>query len=166
MNPRLARLLTRLYPAGWRERYGEEFEAMLENGDGDLRTMRDSVWSAFREYVVPTYRGGSMDQKLNTFGALMKRPSAFIPVAMSLVALTTLLVALGAGLVDGGHIVRERDEGPVTHIWQLLMTVQMPIVLFFAIKWLRRAPGQSLRVLALQAGAWLASCAPVYFLHL
>jgi hypothetical protein len=46
------------------------------------------------------------------------------------------------------------------------MTVQMPIVLIFAIKWLRRAPGQTLRVLALQAGVWLASCAPVYFLHL
>jgi hypothetical protein len=46
------------------------------------------------------------------------------------------------------------------------MTVQMPIVLFFAVKWLRRAPGQTLRILGLQAGAWLASCAPIYFLHL
>jgi hypothetical protein len=166
MNPRLARLLTWLYPPSWRERYGEEFEAMLESGNGDWRTLRDSVWGALRENVVPTYRGGSMDQDLNTFGTLLRRPSAFLPVAMSLVALTTLLVALGIGLAHGGHIVRERDEGSVTHIWQLLMTAQMPIVLFFAIKWLRRAPGLSVRVLALQAGAWLASCAPVYFLHL
>jgi len=166
MNPRLARLLTRLYPPGWRERYGEEFEAMLENGNGDWRALRDSVWSALREHVVPTYRGGTMDQDLNTFGTLMRRPSAFIPVAMSLVALTTLLVALGIGLAQGGHIVRDPDEGSIAHIWQLLMTVQMPIVLFFAIKWLRRAPGSSVRVLGLQAVAWLASCAPVYFLHL
>ena len=48
----------------------------------------------------------------------------------------------------------------------VFLAVQVPIMLFFAIKWLRRAPGQTLRVLALQAGAWLASCAPVYFLHL
>jgi hypothetical protein len=54
----------------------------------------------------------------------------------------------------------------VAHIWQLLMTVQMPVVVFFVVKWLRRAPGQTLGVLALQAGAWLASCAPIYFLHL
>lgn len=166
MSPRLARLLARLYPSAWRDRYGEEFKAMLEEGDGDFRTFRDSIWSAFREHIVPTYRGGFMDENLNTFGALMRRPSAFIPVAMSLVALSTLLISLGIGLAHGGHIVRDPDEGSVAHIWQLLMTVQMPIVLFFAIKWLGRAPGQSLRVLALQAGAWLASCAPVYFLHL
>jgi hypothetical protein len=166
MNPRLARFLTLLYPLGWRERYGKEFAAMLENGNGDFGTLRDSVWSALREHTVPTYRGGSMDQKLNTFGALMRRPSAFIPVAMSLVALTTLLVGLGIGLANAGHIARDPDEGSMAHIWQLLMTVQMPIVLFFAIKWLRRAPGQTLRVLALQTGVWLASCAPVYFLHL
>jgi hypothetical protein len=166
MNPRLARLLTRLYPPVWRKRYGEEFEAMLENGNGDFRTLRDSVWGAFREHVIPTYRGGSMDENLTTFGGMMKRPSAFIPVVMSLLALATLLISLGIGLALGGHVVRDPDEGSIAHIWQLLMTVQMPIVLFFAIKWLRRAPSQSVRVLALQVGAWLASCAPVYFLHL
>ena len=29
---RLADALTRLYPATWRERYGEEFKALLEQG--------------------------------------------------------------------------------------------------------------------------------------
>jgi hypothetical protein len=62
--------------------------------------------------------------------------------------------------------MRDKDEGSMAHIFQILMTVQMPIVLFFAVKWLRRAPRPALGVLALQAGAWLASCAPVYFLHL
>jgi transcriptional regulator GlxA family with amidase domain len=37
---------------------------------------------------------------------------------------------------------------------------------FFALQWLRRAPRQTLEVLAVQTGAWLAACAPVYFLHL
>ena len=107
-----------------------------------------------------------MDRSSSSFEEMMRRPSAYIPVAMSLVALTTVLVTIGVGLAHGGHIVRDPDEGSVAHIWQLLMTAQIPIALFFAVKWLRRAPGQTMGVLALQAGAWLASCASVYFLHL
>jgi hypothetical protein len=39
-------------------------------------------------------------------------------------------------------------------------------VAYFALKWLPQAPGQALRVLALQAGAALAACAPVYWFKL
>ena len=61
---------------------------------------------------------------------------------------------------------READEGATAHIFQLLLLVQLPIVAFFAIKWLRRFPRQSLLVLALQAAAGLAALAPVFFLKL
>jgi hypothetical protein len=165
MNPRLARLITRLYPRAWRQRYGEEFEAMLELGPGDLRTFADSIASAIREHIFPT-QGGTMDQDPNSFGAMMKRPSAFLPIAMSLTSLAVVLAAVAYGVSHAGRVVHDSDEGAIAHIFQLLMTAQMPIVLFFAIKWLRRAPGQTLRILALQATAWLAGCAPVYFLHL
>jgi hypothetical protein len=165
MNPRLARLLTRLYPPAWRDRYGEEFQALLETGPGDLRTFADSLRSALREHIIPT-RGHTMTPNPDSFATMIKRPSAFLPVAMSFIALTVVMGAVTPALIAHTPVFRERDEGPIAHIWQLLMTVQMPIVLFFAIKWLRRAPGQTLRVLALQAGAWLASCAPIYFLHL
>ncbi len=97
--------------------------------------------------------------KLST---ILKQPSAFLPVGMSLAALVTLLVALAMG--GGG--APETDEGAAAHIWQLLMGGQTPIVAFFAIKWLPRTPRQALKVLALQAGAGLAALAPVYFLHL
>ena len=63
-------------------------------------------------------------------------------------------------------VVRETDEGAVAHLWQLLMAGQVPILAFFAIKWLPRAPRQTLYVLALQAGAALASMAPVFFFKL
>jgi hypothetical protein len=46
------------------------------------------------------------------------------------------------------------------------MAGQLPVLLFFAIKWIPRAPKQTLYVLALQAGAALASMAPVYLLNL
>jgi hypothetical protein len=55
---------------------------------------------------------------------------------------------------------------PLPIIWQLLMAAQMPVLAFFAIKWLPRAPRETLYVLALQAGAVLASIAPVFFLNL
>lgn len=102
-----------------------------------------------------------MDQPTNSFGAIIRRPSAFLPLAMSLTALTLVL----------GHIAmfgaaREADEGTTAHLWQILMAGQMPALVFFAIKWLPRAPRQTLYVLALQAGAALASIAPVFFLNL
>ena len=90
---------------------------------------------------------------------LMKQPSAFLPVAMSLAALATVLV----------HVVlvgtaRQADEGTAAHIWQLLMALQVPIIGFFAVRWLPRAPRPALLILAAQAGALLAALAPVFFL--
>jgi hypothetical protein len=61
MNPRLARLLVRLYPRAWRERYGAEFAALLESGHGGLGTTANVIWSALGERVFPTV-GGDMEQ--------------------------------------------------------------------------------------------------------
>jgi hypothetical protein len=160
MNPRLARLLTRLYPRAWRERYGDEFEALLLTGRRDIRTSANVVKSALREHVIPTH-GGKMNQHPCSFGTIIREPIAFLPIWMSLTALGLVLshIALfGAA--------READEGTIAHIWQLLMAGQLPVLLFFVIKWLPRAPKQSLYVLALQAGAALSAMAPVFFLNL
>jgi len=89
----------------------------------------------------------------------IKQPSGFLPLAMSLAALALVL-----GNVAIFGVVHEADEGAAAHIFQLLMVVQVPIVAFFAIKWLPRAPKETLRVLALQAGAALAPIAVVFFL--
>lgn len=45
---------------------------------------------------------------------------------------------------------------------QLLMAAQVPIVAFFAVKWLPHSPRQALVVLLLQAVAGLAALAPVF----
>jgi len=89
----------------------------------------------------------------------MKQPSAFLPVAMSLVALA---VVLDHAARYG--IVHEADEGAAAHIFQLLMAAQVVVVAFFAIKWLPRAPRQTLQILAMQAGAAVAAFAAVFFL--
>jgi hypothetical protein len=90
----------------------------------------------------------------------MKRPGAFLPVAMSFGALAVVLAHLA---MSGA--ARQVDEGAAAHLWQVLMAAQVPIVVFFAIKWLPEAPRQALQVLALQVGAALAALAPVYLLN-
>jgi hypothetical protein len=102
-----------------------------------------------------------------SFGALVRKPSAFVPLIMSLVALALVGGAYIVSIATGkGGLVREPDEGAIAHLWQLLMAGQLPVLIFFAIKWLPRAPKQSLGVLALEAAGLLAAMAPVYFLHL
>ena len=91
----------------------------------------------------------------------IKHFSAFVPLVMSFAALATVLIHVA---MFGA--AREADEGTAAHIWQLLMAGQVPVVTFFAIKWLPRTPRQALPVLALQVGAVLAALAPVYFLNL
>jgi hypothetical protein len=91
---------------------------------------------------------------------MLKHPSAFLPIAMSLGALATVLVSIAFH-----GTAPQADEGAAAHIWQLLMAAQAPIVIFFAIKWVREFPRQAAPVLALQVAAALAATAPVYLLH-
>src|SRR3954462_8609638 len=94
---------------------------------------------------------------------LLKQPSAYAPIAMSVAAM--LLVAGGAVYVSFGGVTYEQetgDEGILAHTFQLLMTMQLPIVAFFAAKWLPRAAKQALTVLAIQVAAWLAAAVPLY----
>ncbi|MGA8538806.1 MAG: hypothetical protein WB566_04865 [Terriglobales bacterium] len=102
-----------------------------------------------------------MDRQINSFGAIIKRPSAFLPLTMSLTALALVLVHIA---IFGA--VREADESATAHLWQLLMAGQIPVLAFFAIQWLPRAPRLALQVLVLQAAAALASVAPVFYFNL
>ena len=91
---------------------------------------------------------------------MLKRPSAFLPVAMSLGALATIVAFIA---LHG--TAPQADEGAAAHIWQFLMAAQAPIVLFFAIKWVPQFPRQGVPILGLQIAAALAAMAPVFLLH-
>ena len=158
MKAGVARLLTRLYPRVWRQRYGAEFEALLEASPGGLRAAANVLWSAAHEHI----QGGNMERDPGSFGAIVRHPSALIPMAMSLIALALVL----GPIAIYGPPVREPDEGAIAHLWQILMAGQMPVLAFFAIKWLPRAPKSTLAVLALQEGAVLAAMAPVFYFNL
>jgi hypothetical protein len=89
----------------------------------------------------------------------LDRPSAFLPLAMSGIGLA---LVLGHAAIYG--VVHEADEGTAAHLFQLLMATQVPIVTFFAVRWLPQAPGPALRILGLQAVAALAAMSAVKFL--
>ncbi len=91
---------------------------------------------------------------------MMKRPSAFVPVAMSMAALAIVLVHL---ILSGA--ARQADEGAAAHLWQVLMAAQIPIVAFFAIRSLPQSSQSALPILALQVVAALAALAPVFLLN-
>jgi hypothetical protein len=120
-----------------------------ENG-GRFNPQMD--WTTFRGAV-------SIIGKELIMKAILKNPSAFLPLAMSFGALATVLI-----YVAMFGAARQTDEGTAAHIWQILMAGQIPIIVFFAIKWLPQTPKQALLVLALQGSAALMALAPVYLL--
>jgi hypothetical protein len=89
---------------------------------------------------------------------LLKRASAFTPVVMSAAALS---IVLAYAAVHG--TARQADEGGAAHLWQLLMAGQVPVIAFFAIKWLPAEPRAALAVLGLQVAAALAAMFPVWW---
>ena len=93
--------------------------------------------------------------------SIFAKPTALIPLAMSLAALAVVLVHIA---LFGA--VREADEGTAAHLWQILMVAQLPVMAFFAIKWLPRVPRQAIGVLALQTAGFFAALAPVFLLGL
>ena len=109
-------------------------------------------WATFRSAV-------SIIGKELIMKALLKNPSAFLPLAMSFGALATVIIYVA---VFG--TARQADEGTAAHIWQILMAGQLPFILFFAIRWLPRMPKQALLVLVLQGSAALMALTPVYLL--
>ena len=94
--------------------------------------------------------------------SLSKKPSAFVPILMSV---TALILVLG-NIAAGSGMARDSDEGAMAHIWQLLMAGELPLLAYFACPWLPRVPRQALCVLGVQVVAALAAMAPVYFLGL
>jgi hypothetical protein len=94
--------------------------------------------------------------------ALLRQPSAWLPLAMSAAA---LVVLLGHAALFG--FSRQADEGTTANLFQLLIALQLPIVAVFAARSLPRAPKPALGVLALQFTAICLNFAVLfYFEHI
>jgi cell division protein FtsW (lipid II flippase) len=92
---------------------------------------------------------------------MIKRPLAWIPVAMSLAILAMVLTTIG---ISGA--VRQEDEGTKAHIFQIWLVLEVVLVTVFVVEWVPRRPKQALVVLAIQILCVLAACAPVFYSRL
>jgi hypothetical protein len=95
-------------------------------------------------------------------GVLFKRPSAVIPIALSLGALAAMLTSFAIFGVP--H--READEGTAAHLFQIWLVLEVIGVAFFAIRYLPQKPKQAIWILVVQVVAVIAACAPVFLLNL
>jgi hypothetical protein len=103
-------------------------------------------------------------------GSPFRAKSAWVPIALAGAA----IALLGTYLLTGPHApnivvengVPREDEGAAAHLWQLLMLLQVPCVLFFAAWWLPKDPKRALAMLALQGVAFVLAALPVWLLEL
>jgi hypothetical protein len=96
--------------------------------------------------------------------------TAWIPILMSGAATALLVGYILTGphqpnLVIENGIARE-DEGAAARLWQLLMVLQLPVIGWFALRWLPRAPRMAIAVLACQAIAVVVAALPVFLLEM
>ena len=92
---------------------------------------------------------------------LLKKPTAWIPLALATGALTVpYLWVLVIGADPAG------DEGGAAHLWQILMAAQFLAIFFFALTQLPQKPKLGLITLAVQIIAFLVAAAPVFLLKL
>jgi uncharacterized membrane protein len=92
---------------------------------------------------------------------LIKRPIAWIPIAMSLAVLVMVVTTLRVA-----GVARQADEGTAAHIFQVWLVLEVVAVAAFAVQWLPRRPRAALLVLIVQLLCALAACAPVFYLRL
>jgi len=96
---------------------------------------------------------------------IIKKPSAWFPLVMSLAALILLLSYLAIYGIKKPP-TSQTDEGAAARIFQFLLAGQLPIVTFFVVKWIPKNPRNTLLVLLLQIVAALIPFTIVYFLEL
>ena len=78
---------------------------------------------------------------------LLKKPSAWLPILMSL---TALAILLGYIAIFGINQEPQPDEGTAAHLFQILMGGQALIIACFAIRYIGKFPEETFRILTLQ----------------
>jgi ABC-type arginine/histidine transport system permease subunit len=90
---------------------------------------------------------------------MVRQPSAGIPLLMSA---TALAVMVGhAALFGVSHAI---DVGTHARVSRLLIAAELPLVLYFVMKWLPRDARRTMRVLGLQAISAVTAFLTIHFL--
>ena len=136
------RRLVRLYPAYWRRRYGDEFEALLrEQAAGPLEAI-DVVLGAFDAHVHRPGRGAGASSTKGTSMAIQLGGRAAIATGAFLL-LGALLWLTPAPIVGVGVWLRT----PLHDLGTLLLAGLAPLTAVVALAGLSAAPARTHRVL-------------------
>lgn len=154
---RILRVVYRLYPRWWWRRYGAELEALVDDAGVRWNTVADLAIGAIS---VRLYQRAPPESGQPMAKNLFWSPSGFAPVAMSAGA----LAAIAVHIVKSG-IAPQPDEGTAAHIWQLLMAGQLPVVAWFAARWIPQRGRVAVAISALHLAAISAAVLPVWWFH-
>jgi hypothetical protein len=137
-------------------------DELLSHGYG-WRVAVDVAKAALVERLLYSHRTGAETMKTypGSIAVLVRKPSAIAPIVMSLAALGVVLIAIAIGAAKP-----EPDENAGAHIWQLLMVGQLPLLAWFALRWLRNDLKAGLSIVGLQIAAFVAALLPVWYLGL
>ncbi len=75
-----------------------------------------------------------------TVGTLLRQPTGYLPVAMSVGALAMIV-----WFVAAHGVVHQPDEGAQAHLWQILVAGQLPLIAYFAFTWLPESDARDAR---------------------
>jgi hypothetical protein len=136
MKPKLVKALIALYPRGWRDRYGEEFGAMLEEQPATLKGVLNIIGCALQERAHWLGHGNAGENQ-----------GSFVWV----------LIAGTAALAAGANLYFTVDDTPLT------ATIQAHASL--SVCWLAMAAGSLLAGVGLAAAGLPAFWAMVWFAY-
>lgn len=91
----------------------------------------------------------------------LRKPSAWIPVAMTIAILGMMSLYL-FGILPPEPT---SDEGTMAHLFQLWAVLEFCAIVFFAFKWLGNEPTKAWKIIALQIGMAIIPFAIVFFNH-
>jgi hypothetical protein len=153
--------LTRLYPAAWRDRYGDEMDALIEDEGLGWSAIANVARNALVERFHPSNLGAQIMTYPGNVAALVRKPSGVVPIVMSALAFMTVISAVA---LFGAR--PEPDEGAAAHIFQILIAGQVPFLAWFAFHWLRRDVRSAATVIGLQIVAIAIALFPVWYFGL
>jgi len=161
MPPSRHHWLTRFYPAAWRDRYGNEMDALIEEEGFGWDAIVNVAKGALIERLHPSILGTRTMTYTGNVASLVRKPSGAIPIVMSGAALAVVLAAVA---FFGAR--PEPDEGAAAHIFQILIAGQIPFLGWFAFYWLRRDFRSAASVIGLQVAAIAIALFPVWYFGL
>lgn len=155
--------LLRLYPRAWRDRYGEELSDLIATETLNGRLVLDVALGAAREHVFTALSKGEEIMAIcrGSAGILVRTPSAYLPLAMSVLA---LMLAFGSILLFGA--ARQADEGAAAHLFQLLVIGQVPLVAWSLFHHIKGDKALALAIFGLQAAFLGMALLPVWYFNL